>query len=150
MGVLEPPGGLHGEVQDAGQGPGGAALVQAAVPDQVTQAAPGDVLGEDPGNTAEDAYVVAAADVRVQPEGHPGLGLAHEVPPLFGRAEQLGARALHGQVRAPFAVPHPVDEAHAAGGVHAGHLVLAGDDVAELPQLPRGRHLSGSGRRAAP
>ncbi|SCG09619.1 hypothetical protein GA0115260_110072 [Streptomyces sp. MnatMP-M27] len=90
MGVLEPTGRLDRRVENTGEGLPRVPGVEPPVADPLGQAAAVDVLGEHAGDTVDHPHVMAGADVRMEPEGHPRLGLPDEQLLLAGAPEQLG------------------------------------------------------------
>jgi len=138
--MLQPPGELDRGVQDPLEGFVGGARVESAILDPVAQAATGDVLGEHNGPPVESADVVTAADVRMQPQRNPCLGLVDESLALAGAWQGARVRTLHRQVDAPLQVPDLVDLPHAALTGEPQHLVPAVDDGSHLQEpRPRGR-----------
>jgi hypothetical protein len=109
------PGHLDRQVHNARHGRLRAALVQTAVGNPVVQAAAADVLGEDVRDVIIDhAHVVAPADVRVQPERDPRLGLGDEPLALLIGREHLRLRRLDRQVDSPLPVQDPQHPPHPA------------------------------------
>lgn len=131
--VRQPPGHLHGDVQDAAERGPVAALVQPAAAYGLRQAAAVDPLGEHPGQPVDGAHVHAVDGVRMEPESDPGARLVLEPPPVVRRPHPVGARGLHGEVHLPVAVPDPVHQAHPAVAHHVEDLVQPEDGVAGRP-----------------
>ncbi|HEV7647409.1 MAG TPA: helix-turn-helix transcriptional regulator [Actinophytocola sp.] len=132
--VVEPPSDLNGQVDGECRRRFRPTRVQATFGDPVEQAAVGHVLGEHAWHVIELADVVAAADVRVQPQRHPVLGLPDEELLLLCGLEPLGLRTLHRQVDAPLQVPNPQHLPHPTHPSNLPHLVATLHDFADRPR----------------
>ena len=116
VGVLQSPRSLNGDVQDAGLNLLFRTLVQPPGLDRVLQTAAVHPLGKDRRHAADFADIVAADDMRVEPQVDPVLALRHEISLALIAAlgKEPGLGPLHGQVVIPAQVMHPPHAAHAA------------------------------------
>lgn len=111
----------------------GAPCVQQALAEPVRQAATSDVLGKDAWNAPKPADVVAADDVRVETQMHPGLTFALKVRLVCFRLHKLRARAFHGQIHMPPPVVDMVHESHPTTRVDPFDLIEVQEDIADVP-----------------
>jgi len=144
VGIFQAPGKLDRDVQNPPQALFRTPAVENPAGDPVVEAAVFHKLGEDHRNAANPADVVAAHNVRVQPQLDPGGALALKIVLAALRLKSLSLRSLQSQVKVPTAVPGPVDQPHPPFGVvfplvkprlQRLDLVDPQDHVANVPNL---------------
>ena len=133
MGVVQAPGELDGHIQHPFERLLMSALIQLLVFDPVLQTAAFHVLGEHSRDAAQHPHIVAADDVRMQPQPDPRQALPDEVLLVNLRGKELRPRALDRHVHVPITLVDTVDQAHAAAIVDLLDLVQVQDHVADVP-----------------
>src|SRR5437660_2013943 len=79
----------------------------------VREAATSNILGKNPGDSTQNAYIVAGNDMGMQLQIDPGLGLACEVDFAMLGGKSFWSRRLDRQIDIPAVMTHLVDGSHA-------------------------------------